>query len=824
MPNATKKSATRVSQEPYSIQVQDMTCASCVARVEKAINAVSGVTEASVDLVQHSAWVSGGQPEQVVKAIIDQGYPARLVENTVSRNKFLVKLSSAANGQERDLESLLSSNHRLTARHIEGDRYEITTSEHPADLLIRLRQAGCSGHIEEQFSNPYQDQEQQSRREIRQSWQRGLAAGLVGLGVMAGEMSGLFPELAGTQPTGQVFWLLMALLCLLTMSFSGARYYSSALKQARHLSANMDTLVALGTAAAWVSSLLVIILPDLIPGGGNHLYLDASVMILAFLQVGHALEVRAKRTTSQAIGALINLTPKAARVLRGAEEAEIPVSLLNKGDLVRVRPGEKVPIDGEVVDGSSSIDESMLTGEPLPVEKNPGAAVTGGTINRSGSLVFRVTRLGEETTLAHIISMVKKAQLSKPPIAKMVDRVSAVFVPIVILIALLTFVAWAAYGPEPKLAYALTTGIAVLVIACPCALGLATPIAVMVGTGRAAELNILIRNSDALQSASTLTHLVVDKTGTLTQGRPQVSEILANDGLEHTRILQLAASLETGSEHPLAEAILHAAAEQKLGLLPVRGFLARPGHGIEGEIEGQTLYLGSQGSLEQRGTAIPARLQQAAQRSANRGATPVWLSSGDQLLGLLLLSDPLRTDSTAAVKTLQRRGISLVMCTGDNMLTARSLAEELGIDEFYSEVRPQDKLDVIKALQQRGYKVGMVGDGVNDAPALAQADTSFAIGSGTDIAIENADITLAGNSLAHVGYAIALSSATVRNIKQNLFGAFVYNVIGIPLAAGLFFPLTGWLLHPMFASAAMAMSSVTVVSNANRLRLFKTQP
>ena len=789
----------------------------------------AGVTDASVNLVEHNALVSGGEPAQVIDAISDQGYPARLVETKRSKNSFVIVVD-AADGDARSPgpEAVLRQSDDLSALRGDGRRLEITTSEHPADLLIRLRQAGHRGHIEEQFADPYQEQAKQSRLEMRQSWQRALLAGLMGMGIMAGDMAGLFPQLAGASaaggPSGQGFWLVVALLCLFTMRFSGGNYYSSALKQAKHLSANMDTLVALGTAAAWVSSLLVIIQPDLIPGGGNHLYLDASVMILAFLQFGHALEVRAKRTTSQAIGALVNLSPKIASVVRGSNEAEIPVSLLERGDLVRVRPGEKVPIDGEVVDGGSSVDESMLTGEPLPVEKNVGDEVIGGTINRSGSLVFRVTRLGEETTLAHIISMVKQAQLSKPPIARMVDRVSAVFVPVVILIALLTFFAWLLYAPEPRFAYALTTAIAVLVIACPCALGLATPIAVMVGTGRAAQLNILIRNSDALQSASTLSHLVVDKTGTLTVGRPSVGEILAQGENDPTQILQLAASLEQGSEHPLAEAVLRSADEKGLAQMPVGNFRALPGRGVEGEIEGRRLLLGNLALLQERGVSIPGELKKAAERAAGQGATPVWLADNERLLGLLLLKDPIRADSATAVRALRRRGIHLVMCTGDNRLTAQAVASELGIEQFHSEVRPEDKLDVIKALQRQGHKVGMVGDGVNDAPALAQADTGFAIGSGTDVAIENADITLAGDSLAHVELAIAVSGATIRNIKQNLFGAFIYNVIGIPLAAGVFYPFTGWLLHPMFASAAMALSSVTVVSNANRLRYFHSKP
>ena len=583
----------------------------------------------------------------------------------------------------------------------------------------------------------------------------------------------------------------------------------------------MDTLVALGTSAAWLASLIIIIKPDFIPGREGHLYLDASVMILAFLQFGHALETRARRTTSEAISSLVGLRARSAMVVRGEREVEIPVSLLRVGDLLRVRPGEKIPIDGEITDGGSTVDESMLTGEPLPVKKGPGDTVTGGTINASGSFTLKVTRLGEDTTLARIIGMVKRAQLSKPPIGRLADRVSSVFVPTVIIIAVITFVVWYLVAPDPRLAYALTAGIAVLVIACPCALGLATPIAVMVGTSRAAELNILIRNSDALQTAATLDHLVVDKTGTLTLGKPAITEIFPVAGEDANTILGLAAALETGSEHPLAEAVLRRAREEDITIPAVEEFKAVSGRGVQGMIDGRKYLLGSHHFLLESGPALEKALQRTADDQAARGGTPIWLAAQDRVLGLLILKDPVREDSRQAVRVLQKQGVQVVMCTGDNRATAEAVARELGIADLHAEVLPEDKLDVVRELQRKGCKVGMVGDGVNDAPALARADTGFAIGSGTDVAIDNADITLAGDSLAHVSTAIDISHATIRNIRQNLFGAFIYNVVGIPLAAGAFYPFTGWLLQPMFASAAMALSSVTVVTNANRLRFFK---
>ena len=802
----------------YEVLIDDMSCSACVANVEKAIRSVAGVRTAVVNLIEKKALVEGGDAQTVVNAIIDQGYAARLPEQKILGTFYL----TPAEGGPEELPTVIKIlTEKIPEAEVEstGSRVQVTTDLHPAEVVLLLKDENVPVHVEEHLQDPWAEQEAATRLEIRRSWQRAALAASVGFGVMAGQMSGLFPPLDGHR----LFWLAAALVCLGTMYFSGKSYYVTAWKQARHGTSNMDTLVALGTAAAWLSSLMVIIWPNFIPGRDSHIYLDASVMILAFLQFGHALETRAKRTTSEAIGSLVGLRAKSGRVVVGDREVEIPVSLLRLGDVLRVRPGERVPIDGTLADGGSTVDESMLTGEPLPIKKEPGDLLTGGTMNKSGTFTLTVTRLGEDTTLSHIIGMVKKAQLSKPPIGRLADKVSSIFVPVVICISILTFIVWFVVAPEPKLAFALTAAIAVLVIACPCSLGLATPIAIMVGTSRAAQLNVLIKNSDGLQTASTLSHVVVDKTGTLTEGAPSVTEILPHQGQDRGRILQLAASLESGSEHPLAEAVLDALEKEGGTLLSAEQFKAVSGRGVEGEIEGRTYLLGNHLFLQDRNVALPNELMEQARVQAASGATPIWLADEKEkkVQGLLVLRDPIRPDSQTAVKALQKQGVVVVMCTGDNRATAESVAAELGIDEVHSEVLPEEKLEVIRKLQEQGYKVGMVGDGVNDAPALAQADTGFAIGSGTDVAIENADITLAGDSLAHVSVAIEISSATIRNIKQNLFGAFVYNTIGIPLAAGVFYPFTGWLLQPMFASAAMALSSVTVVSNANRLRFFK---
>jgi Cu+-exporting ATPase len=810
----------------YRLNIDDMTCASCVARVEKAILSVTGVREASVNLVEGAAYVVGGDAQQVANAVIDQGYPARPAGVNVTGKATLQFAGPLSADQQQRVGELLQTLSATTAVAWRDERRaELTTSAHPADCLLALRRAGLTVTFVEDTEDPYLIQDRQARFSVRQAVKRAALAGTVGGGLMAAMLVGLLPgveaDSALTDLSGRGFWVLMALLCLATMAYSGSGYYVGAWKQFKHGQANMDTLVAVGTVAAWVASALLILAPDFVPAAQRHLYLETSVLILAFLQFGHALEVRAKARTGRAIGALVELAPKTAHLIREGQQLDLPVSLLQPGDLFLVRPGQAVATDGMVVEGSSSVDESMLTGEPLAIAKRPGDKVTGGTVNRSGALTVRVERVGDDTTLAGIIQAVKRAQMSKPPIGRLVDRIAAVFVPVVLAIAVLTFIAWSVLGPTPQLPYALTTAIAVLVIACPCALGLATPIAIMVGMGRAAQFGVLIRNGDALQSAATLSHLVVDKTGTLTEGRPRVTEIYGAGAIDEDRVLGWAASLEQQSEHPLAQAVVESARHRNLSLTPVADFHAEAGQGVQGRVDHQQLFIGRQEWLTELGVPMDDELLGRAQVMARQGATPIWLASRHAVLALLGLRDPLRADTPAALNSLRRLGIELVMCTGDHPETARAVAAELGIHAVHSRVLPQHKADVVRQLQAQGHTVGMVGDGVNDAPALAQAQVGFAIGAGTDVAIESADVTLANNSLASVASAIGLSRATLRNIRQNLFGAFIYNVTGIPLAAGVLYPLTGWLLSPIFASIAMALSSVTVVSNANRLRLFK---
>ncbi len=796
----------------FRIRIDDMTCASCVARVERAILGVEGVQSASVNLVEGTADVAGGDPAAVVNAVTHSGYPAwfRKPQRAVA---FLVEFADAVPAPS-EWTALLAALDGAPVVVTRAPRsVELTTGAHPVDVLEHLQAQGYSARLREIGSDDTDDNAARDQREIRRAWRRALLAGGVGFGLMTGMWTGALPAFdAG--PATRLLWAGFALLCLVTMAYSGSMYFQGAWKQARHGTSNMDTLVALGTGAAWLSSVLLLIWPDLIPGR-KHLYLDTSVIILAFLQLGHALEVRAKGKTRDAIGGLYALAPTTARCVRAAQDLDIPIGLLRVGDQVRIRPGERVPIDGDVIDGRSHVDESMLTGESLPVGKQPGDAVTGGTLNGNGALLIRVTQAAENTTLARIIQMVKQAQSSKPPIGRLVDKVAGVFVPVVLAIAALTFAAWLATGPAPQGAYALTAGIAVLVIACPCALGLATPIAIMVGIGRAAQAGILIRNGDALQTVNGITHLVVDKTGTLTEGRPRVTRV-QGDAVDAARLLQVAASLEVHSEHPLAGAIAAAARERGVTLKPVTAFMAHSGLGVSGRIDNRLCLAGNRRFMLDNGVACTEDGDDRADR-----ATLIYVARDTALLGTLQIEDPIREDSAGAVRDLRAAGIEVVMCTGDRAEAALAVAQRLGIEQVYSEVLPAHKADVVEKLQRQGHRVAMAGDGINDAPALARADVGFAIGSGTAIAIENADITLASNSLTSIRTAIALSRATLRNIKQNLFGAFIYNVIGIPLAAGVFYPLTGWLLNPVFASAAMAMSSVTVVTNANRLRFVR---
>ena len=620
---------------------------------------------------------------------------------------------------------------------------------------------------------------------------------------------------------------LIQFLLVLPIMYVNDKYYKVGFKTLLHGSPNMDSLIALGSLAAVVYGVAALFQISYGMGHGDaervskwsmDLYFESAGMILTLITLGKYLETRSKGKTSEAISRLMDLAPKTATVLRDGAEVEIPVEDVAVGDLILVRPGASIPVDGEVTEGTSSVDESALTGESIPVEKGPGDRVVAASINKSGSFTFRATRVGDDTTLAQMIALVDEAASSKAPIAKLADQVAGIFVPTVIGIALVTAAVWLVlgYGVE----HALTAGVAVLVISCPCALGLATPVAIMVGTGKGAENGILIKSAEALETLHTVSTVVLDKTGTVTEGRPRVTDLYPGEGITTEELLCVAASLEKPSEHPLAEAIVREAEERKIPLVPVRDFEAVHGRGVRAEVQGSHYLAGNRAMMEESGIDLGAE-HLMADGLAENGKTPLYFAQDGRLIGLIAVADTVKPSSAEAMRGFRALGIDVVMLTGDNQRTADAIGRELGVTKVIAEVLPQDKEAVIASLQTEGRRVAMVGDGINDAPALARSDVGLAIGAGTDVAIESADIVLMKSDLLDAVTAVELSKATIRNVKQNLFWAFIYNIIGIPLAAGVWFPLTGWQLNPMFAAAAMSLSSVSVVSNALRLKLFK---
>jgi Cu+-exporting ATPase len=618
----------------------------------------------------------------------------------------------------------------------------------------------------------------------------------------------------------RALWAISGVLTLPHLLYVGRGFFTRAWAALRRREANMDTLVSLGTGSAWLYSTAAVAAPAWFPPGTAHPFYEATAVVITLVVLGQALEARARGRTSRALHRLMDLRPKTARVLRDGREVEIRAEELVVGDLAVMRPGEAVPVDGVVEEGASAVDESMLTGESLPVDKRPGDPVVGGTLNRSGSFRFRATRVGKDTVLARIVEMVREAQGSKPPIQKLVDQVAAWFVPVVIAIAALAALVWYAFGPEPRLNYAAVIAVAVLVIACPCALGLATPIAIMVAVGKAAELGVLVRDGAALEAAGRVDVIVLDKTGTVTEGRPALTDLLPLGGAAADDVLRWAAAAEGGSEHPLAQAVVQAARLRGIEAGAATAFLAHPGAGVTATVADRNIVVGTERFLRDWAIDVDAA-RPLIDRLSGEGKSPMLVAVEGELVGVLAVADAVRADSAAQIARLRRLGCDVVLLTGDHEGTARQVASAVGIDRVLARVLPDQKAERVAALQAEGHRVMMVGDGVNDAPALARADVGVAMGSGTDVAMETADLTLMGSSLRGVGDAIELSRATVRNVRQNLVGAFGYNVLGIPIAAGALYPFFGILLSPIIAGAAMAFSSVTVVANANRLRGFR---
>ena len=687
-------------------------------------------------------------------------------------------------------------------------------------LIQALQAAGyaataTAGISEQRLLTQKQQDDQAHYRQLLRNMVMALAVGvpLMIYGLAGGSMMVV-------TAVDQVVWGLVGLVCLGVMLFPGRQFYLSGWKSLLNHHATMDTLIALGTGSAWLYSMVVVLVPNLLPELARHLYFEATAMIIGLISLGQALEVKARARTSAAIQRLIGLQPKTARVTRQGVEVDLPLEQLVVDDQIRVRPGEKIPVDGVVESGQSTVDESMLTGEPMPVPKASGDLVTGGTLNKTGSLMFRATHIGKETALARIIALVRQAQNSKPAIGRLADQISAWFVPAMMIIAVISALVWFNIGPRPTVAYALVSAMTVLIIACPCALGLATPMSIMVGIGKAAEAGVLIRSGDALQTSAGLTVMLLDKTGTITEGAPRVTDIHLVGAIPEDELLGLVASLEVGSEHPLAEAIVDSGRARGVQLSPVEGFAAIVGQGVSGEVDGKSLLFGNPKLMAAQKIDIQP-VAAIALEMAESAQTPIYLAVDGELMAVIGVADPVKADSASAIKRLQSAGMRVVMVTGDNPTTAAAVAAQVGVDDFIAEVLPEQKAEKVIELQLQGELVGMTGDGINDAPALAQADVGFAIGTGTDVAIESADVTLMRGSLHGLVDAIAVSQATLRNIKQNLLGAFVYNAAGVPIAAGILYPVLGVLLNPVIAGAAMAFSSVTVVSNANRLRLFK---
>ncbi|VDR29296.1 Copper-exporting P-type ATPase A [Raoultella terrigena] len=684
-----------------------------------------------------------------------------------------------------------------------------------AELVQAVEKAGYGAEaIEDDLERRERQQETAIATMKRFRWQA-IVALLVGVPVM---VWGMFGDNMMVTDDNRSLWLAIGLVTLAVMGFAGGHFYRSAWKSLRNATATMDTLVALGTGVAWLYSMSVNLWPQWFPMEARHLYYEASAMIIGLINLGHMLEARARQRSSRALEKLLDLTPPSARVVTPEGEKSVPLADVMPGMTLRLTTGDRVPVDGIIAQGEAWLDEAMLTGEPIPQQKGGGDPLHAGTVVQDGSVLFTASAVGSQTTLARIIRMVRQAQSSKPEIGQLADKISAVFVPTVVVIALFSAAIWYFFGPAPQIVYTLIIATTVLIIACPCALGLATPMSIISGVGRAAEYGVLVRDADALQRASQLDTVVFDKTGTLTEGKPQVVAVKTFTALDEASALRLAAALEQGSSHPLARAILDKAAESALPT--VGNFRTLRGLGVSGEADGHRLLLGNQALLNEQNIATDAA-EGELNAQASQGATPVLLAVDGKVAALIAIRDPLRSDSVAALARLHRQGYRLVMLTGDNPITANAIAKEAGIDEVIAGVLPDGKADAIKRLQSQGHQVAMVGDGINDAPALAQADVGIAMGGGSDVAIETAAITLMRHSLNGVADALAIAKATLRNMKQNLLGAFVYNSLGIPIAAGILWPLTGTLLNPVVAGAAMALSSITVVSNANRLLRFK---
>ncbi|MBX3584459.1 MAG: copper-translocating P-type ATPase [Rhizobiaceae bacterium] len=803
-----------------------MTCASCVSHVEKAVAKLPDVAKVSVNLATERADVAfTGKPDAaaVVRAVEGAGYgvPEITAEFGVagmtcaSCVAHVEKAVNAVPGVNAATVNLATE--RVSVRYLAG----VASLE---DLEAAIRGAGYEPHRIGGDDAATEREREAREREMNGLRRSLLVAAVLTLPVFVIEMgSHLVPainDIVMNTIGMQTSWLIQFVLTTAVLFGPGRIFFKRGVPAMLRGTPDMNSLVMVGTAAAWGYSVVATFAPQVLPAGTANVYYEAAAVIVTLILLGRYLEAKAKGRTSEAIKRLVGLQPKTARVERDGQTVEIPLSEVLTNDIVQVRPGDRVPVDGEVVEGSSYVDESMITGEPVPVAKQAGAEVVGGTINKTGAFSFRATKVGADTMLAQIIRMVEEAQGAKLPIQALVDKVTAWFVPAVMAVAAATFLIWLVFGPSPALTFALVNAVAVLIIACPCAMGLATPTSIMVGTGRAAELGVLFRKGEALQSLRDVTVVALDKTGTLTKGRPELTDLTPSAGFEHDEVLALVAAVEAKSEHPIATAIIAAAEERGLQIGTPEDFDAVPGYGVAATVGGRHVAVGADRYMTQLGHDVTAFAGEAA-RLGGEGKSPLYAAIDGRLAAVIAVADPIKETTPEAIRALHDLGLKVAMITGDNRATAQAVARQLGIDEVVPEVLPDGKVTAIHALRSGDRKVAFVGDGINDAPALAEADVGLAIGTGTDIAIESADVVLMSGDLRGVVNAIALSKATIRNIKQNLFWAFAYNAALIPVAAGVLYPVWGTLLSPVLAAGAMALSSVFVLSNALRLKAFR---
>ncbi len=806
-----------------SIGVAGMACASCVGRVEKALHSVDRVEAANVNLATERAELTfSAAPDlaAIQAAVEDAGYA--IVDETTELAIEGMNCASCVGRIEKALGAVpgVMSAHvnlatdKAQVRHVSGlvDATQLTAAVGDAGYTARTEVAGGG------------DQQTEARAEEIGTLKRSiLLAGSVTLPIFVLEMgshlfSGLHAWLMATLGQQNLFYLSFVLASLVQFG-PGLRFYQKGWPALMRGAPDMNSLVMLGTSAAYGYSLVATFLPSVLPEGTVNVYYEASAMIITLILIGRYMEALSKGRTSEAIKRLMTLQAKTARVIREGEPVEVALADVQVDNIVQVRPGEKVPVDGKLTEGTSYVDESMITGEPVPVHKTEGAEIVGGTINKTGSFRFRATKVGGDTMLAQIIKMVEAAQGAKLPIQALVDRVTGVFVPAVLAVAALTFGIWLAFGPAPTLTFALVNAVAVLIIACPCAMGLATPTSIMVGTGRAAEMGVLFRKGEALQSLRGIDIIALDKTGTLTKGRPELTDLVTAEGFERDDVLPAVAAVETHSEHPVAEAIVNAARASGSTLAKAVDFEATPGYGVSATVGTQRVEIGADRFMRHLGFDVAA-FAETASRLADEGKTPLYAAIDNRLAAIIAVADPIKGSTPGAIEALHGLGLRVAMITGDNQRTADAIARRLGIDKVIAEVLPDGKVEAVKRLREGEHKLAFVGDGINDAPALAEADVGLAIGTGTDVAIESADVVLMSGDLRNVPNAIGLSRATIRNIKENLFWAFAYNATLIPVAAGLLYPFYGVLLSPIFAAAAMALSSIFVLGNALRLRRF----